>query len=37
MWAVIGSSAASLAKLDEGKTLWQVFEAMMEVDGWWET
>jgi hypothetical protein len=28
-------SASALATLDQGRTLWQVSEAVMEVEGWW--
>ena len=25
----------TLAALDQGETLWQVYEAVLEVEGWW--
>jgi hypothetical protein len=28
-------NAPTLAILDQGETLWQVYEAVMEVEGWW--
>jgi tetratricopeptide (TPR) repeat protein len=30
-------SASALAALDQGETLWRVYEAVMEVEGWWGT
>ena len=29
------NSAPVLATLDQGETLWQVYEAVMKVEGWW--
>jgi hypothetical protein len=30
-------SAPVLARLDEGVTLWQIFTAVEEIDGWWSS
>lgn len=32
---VLEHGAMALATLDQGETLWQVYEAIMEVEGWW--
>jgi tetratricopeptide (TPR) repeat protein len=32
---VLGSGAFMLAQIDDGKILWEVFEAVQEIEGWW--
>lgn len=32
---MLGTGAQDLAALDQGETLWQVYQAVMEVEGWW--
>jgi tetratricopeptide (TPR) repeat protein len=36
VFQVLGSGASLLARLDEGQTLWAVYEAVMEIEGWWD-
>jgi hypothetical protein len=36
VFQVVAIGASLLAHLDEGRTLWGVFEAVREVEGWWE-
>lgn len=31
----IEKSAETLVAMDQGKILWQIYEVMMEIDGWW--
>jgi hypothetical protein len=35
VFEVLQDRASALAALDQGQTLWQVYEAVMEVDSWW--
>lgn len=35
-FTVLQNGATTLALLDNGKTLWQIYQAIQEVDGWWE-
>ncbi|MBE7468959.1 MAG: hypothetical protein DPW09_03360 [Anaerolineae bacterium] len=34
-FTILQHSAPALAALDQGETLWQVYQAVMEVEGWW--
>jgi tetratricopeptide (TPR) repeat protein len=36
IFQVLSSGAALIARMDRGRTLWRVFEAVREVEGWWE-
>jgi hypothetical protein len=35
MFRVLEVAAESLAAIDKGTTLWQIYETIQEVDGWW--
>jgi hypothetical protein len=35
MFSVLESGAGLLAEIDKGQTLWKIYEAIQEVDGWW--
>jgi hypothetical protein len=37
VFQVLSSGASLIARLDQGQILWRVFEAVREVEGWWET
>ena len=37
VWAVLERGAAVLARLDDGESLWQVYEHAVELDRWWAT
>ncbi|GEM_PF-4922561 len=37
LFQILSSGASLIARLDRGQTLWRVFEAVREVEGWWET
>jgi hypothetical protein len=33
--SVLGDGASELVTVDNGETLWGVYQATLEVDGWW--
>jgi hypothetical protein len=35
VFTVLGDAAPILAAVDQGQTLWRVYQAVQEVDGWW--
>ena len=35
VFEVLESGAAMLARIDRGKSLWRIWEAVLEVDSWW--
>jgi tetratricopeptide (TPR) repeat protein len=37
VFQVLSAGASLIAHLDRGRTLWRVFEAVREIEGWWET
>ncbi len=37
VFQVLSGGASLIARLDRGQTLWRGFEAVREVEGWWET
>jgi hypothetical protein len=36
VFQVLASGAHLLARLDEGQTLWAAYEAVTEIEGWWD-
>jgi hypothetical protein len=36
LFELLADQAQALAAVDHGHTLWQLFQAILEVDGWWE-
>jgi tetratricopeptide (TPR) repeat protein len=37
VFQVLSSGASLIARLDQGQALWRTFEAVREIEGWWET
>ena len=37
VFGVLERGAATLKAIDQGLTLWRVYEAVLEVDSWWKT
>ena len=36
VYVALSKIANVLARLDDGETLWQVYQAIQEVEGWWD-
>ena len=37
LFLLLGGLASNLAALDQGETLWQIYQAIMEVESWWNS
>jgi len=36
LFNILGNDAPLIASIDQGQTLWKIYEAIMEIESWWD-
>ena len=35
VFAALGQGSVAMAAIDEGQTLWRIYDAVVKIEGWW--